>query len=214
MYLVDIETSEIVYSMSKEPDFATRLSDGPYSHSHFADLFRRVQRAPDRGAVEVADFAAYRPSLGVPSSFLATPVFEGGHAIAVLILQMSAEAIDRVMTGGHQWERDGLGKTGEAYLVGSDFLMRSNSRFLIESPDAYVERLRKIKTPEAEIQRILRHNSTILNQKVRSFAAEQAIAGNEGTGVTVGYGGNDILGFVGATAHRRPRMGHRREDRA
>ncbi len=194
VYLVDIETSEIVYSMSKEPDFATRLSDGPYSHSHFADLFRRVQRAPDRGAVEVADFAAYRPSLGAPSSFLATPVFEGGHAIAVLILQISAEAIDRVMTGGRQWERDGLGKTGEAYLVGSDFLMRSNSRFLIESPDAFVERLRKTKTPEVEIQRILRHNSTILNQKVRSFAAEQAIAGNEGTGVTVGYGGNDILG--------------------
>lgn len=192
-YIVDIETSEIVYSMSKKPDFATRLSDGPYSHSHFADLFRRVQRTPDRGVVEVADFVAYRPSLGVPTAFVATPVFDGGHPIAVLVLQLSAEAIDRVMTGGNQWERDGLGKTGEAYLVGPDFLMRSNSRFLIESPDGYLERLRKTKAPEAEIERILRHNSTILNQKVRSFDAEQAIAGNTGTGATVGYGGNDAL---------------------
>ena len=49
------------------------------------------------------------------------------------------DAIDRVMTGGQQWERDGLGKTGEAYLVGPDFLMRSNSRFLIEAPEAYAE---------------------------------------------------------------------------
>ncbi len=55
------------------------------------------------------------------------------------------------MTGGNEWERDGLGKTGETYLVGPDHLMRSNSRFLIESPDTYVERLRKTQTPEAEV---------------------------------------------------------------
>ena len=193
VYIVDIATGSIVYSESKEPDFATNLTDGPHAHSNLADLFHRLQRAPERGAVEVADFAAYRPTLGVPSAFVGTPVFENGRPIAVLILQVSADAIDRVMTGGHQWERDGLGKTGESYLVGSDFLMRSNSRFLIESPDLYAERLRRIKTPENEIDRIMRHNSTILLQKVRSHAAEQAIAGNQGIGVTTGYGGNEIL---------------------
>jgi class 3 adenylate cyclase len=192
-YLIDIETSAIVYSLTKEPDFATRLSDGPYAHSNLAELFRRVQRAPDRGSVEVADFAAYRPTLGVPSAFMASPVFEGGRPIAVLILQLSADAIDRVMTGGHEWQRDGLGKTGESYLVGSDMYMRSNSRFLLESPETYEQRLRKTNIPDADIARILAHKSTILAQKIHSYAAEQAIAGNEGTGVTVGYGGNDVL---------------------
>ncbi len=33
----------------------------------------------------------YRPTLGVPSAFIATPVFDGGRPIAVLILQLSAE---------------------------------------------------------------------------------------------------------------------------
>src|SRR5262249_42353372 len=74
LYLVDIETSAIVYSLDKEPDFATRLSDGPYAHSNLADVFRKVQRAPDRGVVEVADYQAYRPTLGLPSAFIATPV--------------------------------------------------------------------------------------------------------------------------------------------
>jgi class 3 adenylate cyclase len=193
VYLIDIETGAIVYSESKEPDFGTRLTDGPYSHSNLADLFRKLQRSPDRGVVEVADFAAYRPTLGVPSAFIGTPVFEGGRAIAVLVLQMSADAIDRVMTGGKQWERDGLGKTGEAYLVGADYLMRSNSRFLLEAPDSYPERLRKSKTPEDEIKRIMAHQSTILLQRVRSYAAEQSIAGSEGTAVAVGYGGNEVL---------------------
>lgn len=192
-YLVDIETGAIVYSMSKEPDFGTRLSDGPYAHSHVADLFRTVQRAPDRGAVVGADFAAYCPSLGAPAAFIGTPVFEGGRAIAVLILQMSAAAIDRVMTGGNQWERDGLGKTGEALLVGPDFLMRSNARQLIEAPEQYAEQLRKVKTPEDEIERILKQKSTILNQKVQTFPAEQAIAGNEGTGTVTSYSGKEVL---------------------
>lgn len=196
-YLVDIETSEIVWSMMKEPDFGTRLSDGPHSHGNLADLFRRVQRAPDRGVVKVEDFAAYRPSLGQPSAFVATPVFEGGRPIAVLILQLSADAIDRVMTGGRNWERDGLGKTGETYLVGSDMLMRSNSRFLIESPDTYEKRLRTSNASEADIRLILQHGSTILLQKVQSFAAEQAVAGKEGTGITLGYGGNEVLASWG-----------------
>ena len=193
VYLIDIETGSIVYSASKEVDFATRLSDGPHSHSHLAELFHRLQRLPERGVVDVADFAAYRPSLGEPAAFVGTPVFEGGRPIAVLILQISAAGIDRVMTGGKQWERDGLGRTGEAYIVGPDFLMRSNSRALLESPELYAERLRALKTPEPEIERILRHNSTILNQKVRSHAAEQSIAGNAGTGVVMGYAGTEIL---------------------
>src|SRR5262245_14602955 len=46
VYLVDIETGAIVYSLDKEPDFATRLTDGPYAHSNLADLFRKVQRSP------------------------------------------------------------------------------------------------------------------------------------------------------------------------
>lgn len=41
-----------------------------------------------------------------------------------LVLVQSFDAIDAVLT-----ERSGLGESGESYLVGSDFIMRSNSRF-------------------------------------------------------------------------------------
>lgn len=41
--------------------------------------------------------------------------------------------IDEVMTGGANWRREGLGETGETYPVGSDDLMRSDSRFEIVS---------------------------------------------------------------------------------
>jgi len=190
--LIDIETGAIVYSARKYSRYGTRLSDGPYSHGHLADLFRALQRSPDRGRVEVADFQQDRAQ-AVPTAFIGTPLIVGGRAIGLLVVEIAADAIDRVMTDDRQWERDGLGKTGEVYLVGSDMLMRSNSRLLIEAPDQYGEELRKIKTPQPEIDRILAQKSTILNQQVASFAAEQAIAGREGTAATVSYDGTDIL---------------------
>lgn len=44
-----------------------------------------------------------------------------------ILLVQSFKAIDDVLT-----ERSGLGESGESYLVGSDFIMRSNSRFFSE----------------------------------------------------------------------------------
>ena len=191
--LIDIETGAIVYSARKYVSFATRLSDGPYAHGNLADVFRSLQRSPDLGRVEIADFQRHRARRGVPTAFIATPLFSNGHAFALLALELPVDAIDRVMTGDRQWERDGLGKTGEVYLVGSDLLMRSNSRLLIENPERFAEQARSIKTPQADIDRMIREKSTILNRKITSFAAEQAIVGNEGTAAIIGYDGAKIL---------------------
>ncbi len=191
--LIDIETGAVVYTARKYISFATSLSDGPYSHGNLADLFRSLQRSPDRGRVEIVDFQRHRARRGIPTAFMGTTLFRDGRPFAVLALELPVDEIDRVMTGNQQWERDGLGKTGEVYLVGADLLMRSNSRSLIETPDAFVEQELKLKMPQDEIDRILRQKSTILNMKVASFAAEQALEGNEGTAAIVGYLGSDIL---------------------
>ncbi len=191
--LVDIDSGAVVYSARKYASFGTRLSDGPFARGHLGDLFRTLQRSPDVGRVVVADFQPHRARTGVPTAFIGTPLFVDGRAIALLLVEFPADAIDRVMTNDRRWEHDGLGKTGEVYLVGSDHLMRSNSRGLIESPERYAQRLRAIKTPEDDIQRILQQGTTILNQTVHSFPIEQAITGNEGTGVVTGYTGAEIL---------------------
>ena len=135
--LVDIDSGAVVYSARKYASFGTRLSDGPFARGHLGDLFRTLQRSPDVGRVVVADFQPHRARTGVPTAFIGTPLFVGGRAIALLLVELPADAIDRVMTNDRQWGRDGLGKTGEVYLVGPDHLMRSNSRGLIESPERY-----------------------------------------------------------------------------
>jgi hypothetical protein len=190
--LIDIETGAVVYSARKYASYGTRLSDGPYAHGHLADLFRALQRSPDRGRVEVTDFEEHRARRAVPTAFIGTPLFHEGRAVALLVVELPADAIDRVMTDDRRWERDGLGKTGEVYLVGPDSRMRSNSRLMIEAPEQFAKQLQTIKTPQADIVRSLAQKSTILNLDVTSFAVSQAIGAGEGTAATIGYRGENV----------------------
>ncbi len=54
-----------------------------------------------------------------------------GHLNGFIIAEISPNAINKIMFENNP--NNGLNKTGEVYLVGSDFLMRSNSRFLKNS---------------------------------------------------------------------------------
>lgn len=135
LMLVDARDGTVVYSVGKGPEFQTNLVDGPYAKTAAGDLFRRVREESKPGDYLLKDFEAYLPLHGRPTAFAAAPVFERDHKVAVLIVQLSIEQINDIMTAGKQWEAVGLGKTGEAFLVGSDTpkpLMRSDSRFLDE----------------------------------------------------------------------------------
>ncbi|MBL8830266.1 MAG: HAMP domain-containing protein [Planctomycetaceae bacterium] len=70
----------------------------------------------------LVDFARYYPSFEAPASFIASPVFQGNEFVGVAMFQMPLDRITQVMS-----ERSGLGETGETYLVGPDFLLRSDT---------------------------------------------------------------------------------------
>ena len=60
--------------------------------------------------------------------FMATPVYNRKDSIiGVVILRISTEAINMIMLDNNQ--TSGLGESGESYLVGHDYFMRSKSRF-------------------------------------------------------------------------------------
>ena len=135
IFLIDPRSGTIVYSVYKETDFATSLRDGPYSNTNLAALVQTVRETPDRGFVRMIDFAPYRPSYAAPAAFVATPIYDGSRNVGVLAMQLPVDEINRIMTGGRSWQRDGLGASGETYLVGPDRLMRSVSRFLVDDPE-------------------------------------------------------------------------------
>lgn len=193
LLLVDLQSGDVVYSVAKEVDFGSSLVQGPLSESNLSELLHALRKSPDRGIVKIVDYEAYRPSYMAPAAFIASPIVHGGETIGMLTLQLPIDEIDRVMTGNRSWRSDGLGETGEAYLVGRDHKMRSVSRFFVESPKEYFASLRSLGVSERELDRIRRFGTSILEQQVRSPASERALAGQHGTDVIRDYRGIQVL---------------------
>ena len=118
-FLIDSD-GNILFTAIGEPDLGTNLFTGPYSDTLFA---RTCKKTLETGRPTFSDFELYAPSGNTPAGFLAAPVVdENGERIGVFALQIPIDKIDRIMQ-----DRQGLGKTGETYLVGADLTLRSNS---------------------------------------------------------------------------------------
>ncbi|WP_068311037.1 methyl-accepting chemotaxis protein [Polycladidibacter hongkongensis] len=134
------KAGDVVYSATKESDFATNLISGPWKSSGLAKAF---SMAMDDGThkVQLVDFEAYAPSNGEPASFIATPIIRYGDTMGVLALQMPAGKISKLLS-----ENIGLSELGDTVLFGSDGLLRSDSRLTRENdilksriPQEYLE---------------------------------------------------------------------------
>lgn len=100
-----------------------------------------------------------------PEMYIGAPIFDKNkHIIGMIVLEISVDAINAIMFENNP--HNGLGKTGESYLVGDDYLMRSNSRF---------------------------HKNTLLNTSVKTQAVENAFKNNSGTGIINDYRKIDVL---------------------
>ena len=149
----------VMYTAEREDDLGTNLKVGPFKDSGLAKLWSRVLK--EKRTI-IVDFSHYAPSNGA-AIFIGAPVFDkDGEIYAVLALQISTKEIDAIMQ-----ERAGMGKTGESYLVGPDFLMRSDSRFEKES--------------------------TILKKKVDTVAVRRALEDKKGIDVIEDYRGVKVL---------------------
>ena len=106
------------YTVAKESDYQTNIVNGKYSSSNLGTLVKKVFNTRQ---FAVADFAPYAPSNGDPAAFSAIPIIKNNQVVMVVAMQLSTEVINTIMQ-----QREGMGETGETYLVGSDKLMRSD----------------------------------------------------------------------------------------
>ncbi|CAK0743561.1 methyl-accepting chemotaxis protein [uncultured Gammaproteobacteria bacterium] len=128
VFLIDAR-STVVYSVFKESDYATNLEQGRWRDTDLASLARNIRDSRQAGKALFVDFRPYAPSNGDPAAFIGTAVFDAAGAyLGALVFQMPIERINKVMQVAA-----GMGETGETYLVGTDRLMRSDSRFSKES---------------------------------------------------------------------------------
>ncbi len=187
LLLVSAEASEVVYSVSGSPPAGASLAN-----TSLGSLVSAIIAGGGAGA-RIQDFLPYPDDDGSPAAFAAAAVRDRGGATGALAVRLSAAAIDQVMTGGGSWSEEGLGDSGETYLVGSDGWMRSDSRFYLEDPQGYYEQLRSQGAGEADIERLRGAGTTVLAQQVRTEAVRRALAGEAETSRVLDYRGTPVL---------------------
>lgn len=195
--LVDAESLDIVYSYQKTSEFATNLESGPYANTQLASKVRLMRGNHDRDDFKIADFEPYRPSLGKPMGFAISPIFDGPQMIGVLVLQFPIDNFNKILTGDFNWEAEGMGQTGESYLVGPDQTMRSRSRFMYENPAAFLKMLQQSSVPTAVVERIEKQGNVICALPVESESVAAAFRGQKGIMVVNDYRGEKTLSAYG-----------------
>jgi len=155
------------YTATREADFQTNFKDGKYSSSNLGTLFKQTMKNKKYGIV---DFSPYAPSNDAPAAFIAQPLIHEGEVEMVVALQLSLKAINSIMQ-----QREGMGETGESYLVGPDKLMRSDS-FLDPTNHSVMG---SFANPD--------------KGSVDTDASRNALAGNTDAEVIMDYNGNPVL---------------------
>jgi hypothetical protein len=157
-----------------------------------AQAIMEVCRGENPGRVVLTDFSIDKNQ---PVAFLAAAIAHGRSSspVSVLLYEIESSALNRMMLAAESWEREGFGRTGETYIVGKDFLMRTNSRFAVEGLDGLLERLRGANNSPDIIARIQETHSTVLALPVRSVAAQAGLSGQTGTGILRDYRNIEVL---------------------
>lgn len=126
IFLIDAAEARVLYSVFKEVDLGIHLRQPPYRDSALAQAFERALALPEPERYVTLDYSPYFPSQQKPAAFLAAPVWRAGQQSGVLVIQVSLDEVNRVMLG--DGSEEGLGASGEVYIIGSDGLLRSDLR--------------------------------------------------------------------------------------
>lgn len=191
LLLIDPTAETVLYSVRQGHDLGITLDQLGYASSNLREASRRSLAS--EGGTVIVDFAPYPGSFGSPALFAAHAVVAPRGERGVLAARLSTRKLDDVMTGGGSWLREGLGESGETYLVGPDLLMRSDSRFQLETPDAYYTQLRELGYSPSSLERLRSSGTTVLLQTVDTAAARQALAGKVATQQVTDYRGIQVL---------------------
>ena len=110
----------VVYSFRNPLETIQNLGSEPLSGTSLARLWQKIQATKKPAIV---DFTYFGAPVNSVVSFIGVPVFVEGDVSGILVLQIGPKRIDEILrsTG---WR----GNTGDAFIVGEDYFLRSNAR--------------------------------------------------------------------------------------
>ncbi|AZQ85927.1 methyl-accepting chemotaxis protein [Colwellia sp. Arc7-635] len=170
LFLIDLK-GNIVFSAAKESDLGMNINNSALGKSSLNDAFTQAQRS-DRGTLSISDFKPYAPSNNEPAAFIMAKKYdENSNHIGYIALQFPIGKVNTIMQ-----QRDGMGETGETYLVGQDKRMRSDS-FLDPKNHSIIASFA----------------GNIAENGVDTVAVDRAFRGESASEIITDYNGNSVL---------------------
>lgn len=150
IFLVDTD-GNVVFGVKRDEYLGTNLRTGEYSSYSIGELFKEALNN-----IKFSDLTWCEES----KDFIfmaAAPVYDlANRLLGVVISETPYSSIDIILS-----QRDGLGETGEIYIVGDDYFMRSKSRFITQN--------------------------TILKLEINTMATRDALRGNTDVQIVKDY---------------------------
>ncbi len=153
IFIICKKHGHIMYTQNKEPDIGQNIRFGNLKDQGIARLYNKVKESKETVFI---DFSQYSISDNEPAAFLGTPIITNGEFVGMIALQFPLSVINKIMQN-----RTGLGETGDSYLVGSDFKLRS--------------------TPFLNSDKLSVDSSFAENIELNSEKIKKALAGESGT---------------------------------
>ncbi|MDY7105051.1 MAG: adenylate/guanylate cyclase domain-containing protein [Actinomycetota bacterium] len=191
LLLVDADTADVVYSAQGRIDVGTNLRDGPFADTALARAVLDDLSNTRVGETVIADYERYLPGGGRPVLFAASAVRSGTEIVGALVAELPVEALTNITTAGGAWEQIGLDE-GEAYVVGPDLLLRSESRRWIEDPEGYLEAI----DGEEHASLVEVFESPVGLQVVDTEPVTEALDGHTFSGVATDYLGEATFSYA------------------
>ncbi|PWW00064.1 methyl-accepting chemotaxis protein [Hoeflea marina] len=120
-FLIDLN-GNIIYSVNKNPDYATSLKDGPFKDTGLGQVFTSIVGGNVSDRTVFADYAPYAASAGAPAAFIGHSLNSETGIVGVVIVRMPSARIAEIMSN-----TSGLGNTGETVLLNADGYLISDS---------------------------------------------------------------------------------------
>lgn len=131
-----------------------------------------------------------------PYAYYLHPIHRNGQLIGFLSARFSGAQISRICSGEGNWIMEGLGETGEVYIVGEDGRMRSDARGLTSGMEKLLDGLAQSPGSAEQIAVISERKSTIGLVQVPSSVFD-GVRNVAGVVETTGYLGEPVYAAYG-----------------
>ncbi|MBN2293233.1 MAG: cache domain-containing protein, partial [Pirellulales bacterium] len=112
LFLINTD-GQIVYSATREADLGMNIPQSDLKESSLGRAFAKAKEL-DNSGIAIGDFQPYAPSGGKYAAFLVAKMHsKSGEHVGYFALQLPTETINEIVQ-----RRNGLGESGETYLVG------------------------------------------------------------------------------------------------